>query len=187
MLIFFYSIGRRGSRKFFRGGGGPTLTYNCGSAQIWKITNFSFPDISAILSFANSRGGPDSPDPLSRSAHELGMSWVDYNVWFFSLTWCIMVQHYNNIMFTCISSSTRCVMGRHASPCWQSSLGGAEEIEAGQGGCWGNDEGPFWRSKGLDLESAGNMQWPGNAGICDVTADSYLPPLEHNTFYSVDF
>ena len=33
------------------------MTYNCGSAQIWKITIFSFPVISAILRFANSRGG----------------------------------------------------------------------------------------------------------------------------------
>ena len=67
------------------------------------------------------------------------MSWVDYDVWFF--LW-LVVSWINIIMFTCISSSTRRVMGRHASPCWQSSLGGAEEIGAGQGGCWGNDEGP---------------------------------------------
>ena len=50
---------RRGSRKFFQGG--PTLTYNCGSAQIWKITIISFSVISAILSFANSGGGGSGP------------------------------------------------------------------------------------------------------------------------------
>ena len=51
--------------------GGPTLTYKCGSAQIWKITDFFlFPVISAILSFANSRGGPDPPDPPPRSPPE---------------------------------------------------------------------------------------------------------------------
>ena len=61
--MYIYIRTRPGSRKNFRGGG---PTYNCGSAQIWKITIFSFPEISAILSFAKSRGSPDpppTPDP----------------------------------------------------------------------------------------------------------------------------
>ena len=60
-------------QKFFPGG-----------VQPWRITVevhtyekqlfFSFPVISAILSFANSRGGPDPPDPPSRSAHVYHMN-----------------------------------------------------------------------------------------------------------------
>ena len=38
MHIINVILSRRGSRKFFQGG--PTLKYNCGSAQIWKLTIF---------------------------------------------------------------------------------------------------------------------------------------------------
>ena len=54
---------RRGSRKFFRGGGGPTLSKKKTHHKYEKLLICSFPVISAILSFANSMGGPDSPPP----------------------------------------------------------------------------------------------------------------------------
>ena len=47
---------RRRSRKFFQGG--PTLTYNCGSAPIWKIRNIG--DIK-LCKFQG--GGPAPPLP----------------------------------------------------------------------------------------------------------------------------
>ena len=51
-----YMVSRRGSRKLFQGGGGP-------KPKIEKKTIFLFSRISAMLSFANSRGSPDPPPP----------------------------------------------------------------------------------------------------------------------------
>ena len=68
---------RRGSRKFFQGG--PTLSkidsVRCITVEVHKYEKylfFSFPVISARLSFAN------SPDPPSRSAHDYAFDTGDF-------------------------------------------------------------------------------------------------------------
>ena len=54
-------------QKIFPGGVQPYVTVEVHKYE--KQLIFPFPVISAILSFANFRGGPDPPDPPSRSAH----------------------------------------------------------------------------------------------------------------------
>ena len=68
-LFISCSSFRRGSRKFFQGGGQPwRLTVEVHKYE--KLLIFSFPVKSAILSFANSRGvRTPPPPPPSRSAH----------------------------------------------------------------------------------------------------------------------
>ena len=45
------------------------LTYNCGSAQIWTITNFFTSSNIGDIKFCKFKGGSGPPDPPSRSAH----------------------------------------------------------------------------------------------------------------------
>ena len=52
---------RRGSRKFFQGGS--TLTYNCGSAQIWKITIFFNSSNIGDIKLCKFQGGSGPPRP----------------------------------------------------------------------------------------------------------------------------
>ena len=55
---------RRGSRKFFQGGGGPTLTYNCGRAQIWKITIFCISSNIGDIKLCTFQAGGSAWRPL---------------------------------------------------------------------------------------------------------------------------
>ena len=48
----------------FSRGGGPNLTYNCGSAQIWKITFFFISSNIGDIKLCKFQGG-GGPDPLT--------------------------------------------------------------------------------------------------------------------------
>ena len=43
--------------------GGPTLTYNCGSAQIWKIANFFISSKIGDIKLCKFQGGSGPPRP----------------------------------------------------------------------------------------------------------------------------
>ena len=49
--------------------GSPTFTYNCGSAQIWKIIIFFISSNIGDIKLCKFQGGSGPPDPASRSTH----------------------------------------------------------------------------------------------------------------------